>query len=75
MNLNHDGCHGIRDTSRVGTNRRLDMEDDGDASKQSKILIAIFKKRKFRRQIGLLEPGWKGWRREETMDLTECAFI
>ena len=51
------------------------MEDDGDASKQSEILIAIFKKRKFRGQIGLLEPGWKGWRREETMDLTECAFI
>lgn len=32
--------------SRVRTNRRLDMEDDGDVSKHSKILTAIFKKKK-----------------------------
>lgn len=57
--LNHDGCHRIRDRSRVGTNRRLEMEDDGDISKHSKILIAIFKKGNTRGKYGLLEPGRK----------------
>lgn len=52
------------------------MEDDGDVSKHSKILTAIFKKRKFRRQIWIVR-AWEevGCRRQETMDLTVNAFI
>ena len=76
MNLNHDGCRGIRDTSRVRTNRRLDMEDDGDVSKHSKILTAIFKKRKLRRQIWIVRAWEKGMEKAgDNGSDCECAFI
>ena len=52
------------------------MEDDGDVSKHSKILTAIFKKRKFRRQIWIVRAWEEGMEKAgDNGSDCECAFI